>query len=139
MQIVINARPKVNKEGHMFLQLESEVEIFNPDKRDGVNVKRVTALWDTGATHTSMPMATAEELGLPFGKDTKTEMGVTVAATRYCGFYLRFPGEGIVMVPDGVAVPGARRQLVIGMDIMRLGVVTMRPDGAGGVVFTFRA
>lgn len=36
MQIVINARPKVNREGHMFLQLESEVEIFNPDGAGGV-------------------------------------------------------------------------------------------------------
>lgn len=139
MQIVINARPKVNKAGHVFLQLESEVEIFNPDKRGGVNIKRVTALWDTGATHTSMSMEIAEELGLPFGEDTKTEMGVSVAVTRYCRFCLRFPGEGIIMVPDGVAVPGSRRQLVIGMDIMRLGVVTMHPDGQGGVVFTFKA
>ena len=139
MQIVINAKPRVNREGHMFLKLESEVEIFNPDRRDGKNIKRVTALWDTGATHTSMPMEIAEELGLPFGEDTKTEMGVTVAPTKYCRFYLRFPGEGIIMVPDGVAVPGARRPLVIGMDIMRLGVTTMRPDGRAGVVFTFKA
>lgn len=138
MQIVINARPEVDKKGRRFLKVTSPVDIINPAKRDGVNVKQVEALWDTGATHTSIPMETAVELGLPFGDDTKTEMGVSVSASRYCSFYLRFHDGSVMRIPCGVAVPGSRRPLVIGMDVISLGVTTIEPDGKDGVVFTFR-
>ena len=136
MKIVVNA-PVIVHEGRNILRIKSDVEIVHMTGPGICRFKRTKGIWDTGATHTSIPLSTAKALGLELG-DEVMSMGVTAKGSSYpCEFLLNFPSLGAIRVREGLAVENMRTPLIIGMDVMRHGEVTMHPDGSGGVVFTF--
>lgn len=123
--------------GHEYLRICSKIDIciFLPDKR--VKIRNVKALWDTGATNTCIPMELAENMGIPLRENTNMRLGTVDQASRFCSFYLRFKDKYFIFIRDGVAVPGSRNQLVIGMDVMKCGKTLIVPNGQNGVKFTF--
>lgn len=136
MLIEIHATPKKDGNGHDFLCIRSEVAIRSLFVGRSFS-KTVEAVWDTGATNTVIPMELAEKLGIPLRDETLLHGMTEEQPSRYCSFRLIFPNGASVFVEHGVATPNAEQPLVIGMDIMKHGVTTIRPDGKGGVYFTF--
>lgn len=136
MKIVVNA-PVIVHEGRNILRIKSDVEIVHITGPDSWKFKHTQGIWDTGATHTSIPLSTAEALGLELG-DEVMSMGVTAKGRSYpCKFLLNFPPLGAIRVREGMAVENMRTPLLIGMDVIKRGRMTIEPDGSGGVVFTF--
>lgn len=133
MKVSINAKP-FHEDGHDYLRIMSQTILQNV--KPGYPRREVRALWDTGATNTYVPMELARRLELPLGDVCNVSFSTADTPAQFCRFNLRFP-DGIISVTDGVAVPGMKEQLIIGMDVMRNGVVNIRPDGTGGVEFTF--
>ena len=133
MTITINAKPS-RKDGRDYLRIMSQAVLQNV--MPGYPRREVTALWDTGATNTYVPMELARRLELPLGDECYVSFSTADTPARFCRFNLRFP-DGIISVSNGVAVPGMTEQLIIGMDIISKGVTTIEPDGEGGVRFTF--
>jgi hypothetical protein len=82
-------------------------------------------------------MELAEKMGIPLREETVMQLGTVTQLSRYCSFYLRFSDRHYVLIRDGVAVPGSRNKLVIGMDLMRLGTTTIIPNEQNGARFTF--
>jgi hypothetical protein len=136
MFIDIVANP-VEFEGYEYLRIRSEVELCFFISSTQVKMRRLKALWDTGATNTCIPMELAVTMNIPLRGETTMQLGTVDQPSRFCSFCLRFPGEHYEYVRDGVAVPGSRNQLVIGMDIMKRGKSTIIPNEQGGVHFTF--
>ena len=136
MLIDIDVLPVVSSR-HEFLRIRSEVDICIFLTQTCVKSRKLKALWDTGATNTCIPMELAEEMGIPLREETVMQLGTVTQPSRYCSFYLRFSDRHYVLIRDGVAVPGSRNKLVIGMDLMRLGTTTIIPNEQNGVRFTF--
>ena len=136
MRIEVNATPIV-KDGHELLRITSDILIISKAGQDGYKRKAVKALWDTGATNTSIPMETATAMGIQLGDECPVTAGTAVSRSNFCKFFLQFPSGEVVPVRDGMAVPGMRAPLVIGMDIIGKGVSSIVPDGNGGVRFSF--
>lgn len=82
-------------------------------------------------------MELAIKMGIPLREETVIQLGTVTQPSRYCSFYLRFSDEHYVLIRDGVAVPGSKNKLVIGMDFMRLGKMTIISNGRNGVRFSF--
>ena len=97
---------------------------------------QVLALWDTGATSTCIPMELAEKMGIPLREETVMQLGTVDQPSRYCSFYLQFADGHFMFIRDGVAVPGSRNQLVIGMDVIKHGKTAIVPNGQNGVRFS---
>lgn len=136
MRIEIHAVP-LTQEGHSFLQVLSPVEVVLPTGPDSHKRVRVKALWDTGATHTCIPMKLAVAMGIPLGEPTPVDKMKTTEQSRYCKLWLQFPTGEALFVPEAVAVPNMRAKFVIGMDVISKGTTTIEPDGNGGVRFTY--
>ena len=137
MQIKIHAVPLQSEDGHKFIRVMSPVDIINPIAPDNIQIRRVMALWDTGATNTSIPMETATALGLRLGDECGIRTAAANKSARWCKFFLGFPDGTVVGIAEGTAMAGMTTQLIIGMDVMSKGVTTIEPDGSGGVNFTF--
>ena len=136
MEIKVNA-PVIVHEGRNILRIKSDVEIVHITGPESYRVKPTRGIWDTGATHTSIPLSTAQALGLTLG-DEVMSMGVTAQGRSYpCEFQLNFPPLGAIRVREGLAVEGMKTPLLIGMDVIKQGRTTIEPDGDGGVKFTF--
>jgi len=133
MKVSFNAKP-YRENNHDYLRIRSQVVVQNV--LPGYPRREVTALWDTGATNTYIPMDLARRLEFPLGDDCNVSFSTADTPARFCRFNLRFP-DGIISVTEGVAVPGLTEELIIGMDVMRRGHTTIEPDGEGGVNFTF--
>lgn len=133
MKVSINAKP-FHEDGHDYLRIMSQTVVMNV--KPGYPRREVTALWDTGATNTYIPMDVAKRLELPLGDECYVSFSTADTPARFCRFNLRFP-DGIISVTNGVAVPDMTDQLIIGMDIIGKGRTTIEPDGNGGVNFTF--
>lgn len=136
MRIDLVVHP-VEKDGHKYLRIKSEVEICLFLSSTTAKIRKLNALWDTGATNTCISMDLAIAMGIPLGKETVIQLGTVNQPSRYCSFYLRFPDEHYILVKNGVAVPGSKNKLVIGMDLMRLGTTTITPNEQEGVCFNF--
>ena len=136
MEIKIHAVP-FTQEGHSFLQVLLPVEVVLPTGPSSHKRVRVNALWDTGATHTCIPMKLAVAMGIPLGDPTPVDKIKTTEQSRYCQFWIEFPTGESLFVNEAVAVPNMRAKFVIGMDIISRGRTTIEPDGEGGVHFTF--
>ena len=136
MKIDLHAVPYEN-DGHKMVRIEQIVDIIRPVSPEHIDVKRVKALWDTGATNTYIPMQTAVELGIPLGDEVPVRMGSSSGKSRFCKFFLGFPTGDILPVTEGVAVPDMKTNLVIGMDVISKGWTQIVPDGHGGVFFSF--
>lgn len=136
MLIDIDTPPVVN-DRHEFIRIHSEVDICIFLSQTQAKARTVKALWDTGATNTCIPMELAKKMGIPLREETVIQLGTVTQPSRYCSFYLRFSDEHYVLIRDGVAVPGSKYKLVIGMDFMRLGKMTIIPNGQNGVRFSF--
>lgn len=136
MLIEIDVQP-IERDEHEFLRIRSEVDICLFLTSSCVKSRKLKALWDTGATNTCIPMELAESMGIPLREETVMQLGTVTQSSRYCSFYLRFSDEHYVFIRDGVAVPGSRNKLVIGMDLMRHGKTTIVPNGQNSVRFTF--
>jgi hypothetical protein len=81
-------------------------------------------------------MELAEKMDIPLREETVMQLGTVDQSSRYCSFYIRFADGHFMYIPDGVAVPGSRNKLVIGMDVMKQGKTTIVPNGQNGVCFT---
>lgn len=136
MEVKVNAVPIVDN-GHKYLRIKSPVRV-NHRVAGGTVWAEVKAVWDTGATNTSIPMDLAVAMGIPLGEpSTVTRMKSTEPA-RFCQFYLEFPDGTEIFVEEALALPKMKPQFIIGMDVIRKGVTTIEPDGEDGVRFTFR-
>lgn len=136
MLIDIDVNPIVSGR-HEFLRIRSEVDIcvfLSPTQAKSRTLK---TLWDIGATNTCISMELAVKMGIPLREETFMQLGTVTQPSRYCSFYLRFSDNHYVFIRDGVAVPDSRNKLVIGMDLMRLGTTTIKPNRQNGVRFTF--
>ena len=136
MLIDIETLPVVSGR-HEFLSIRSEVDICIFLSPTQAKTRTLKALWDTGATNTCIPMELAIKMGIPLREETVMQLGTVTQPSRYCSFYLRFSDEHYVLIRDGVAVPGSRNKLVIGMDLMKHGKTTIVPNGQNSVRFTF--
>ncbi len=136
MELEINAMPYAKK-GHKMIRIEQDVEVLSVDSSGFVRKVRARALWDTGATNTYIPLKTAELLGIRLRDSVPVRMGSSSGEARFCSFFLCFPTGDVIPIEEGVAIPGMKTDLIIGMDFMRQGVVTMRPNKQEGVIFTF--
>ena len=136
MLIDIDTLPVISSR-HEFLRIRSEVGICIFISPTQAKTRTLKALWDTGATNTCIPMEFAIEMGIPLREETVMQLGTVTQPSRYCSFYLRFSDKHYVLIRDGVAVPGSRSKLVIGMDLVRLGTTTIIPNEQNGVRFTF--
>ena len=135
MLIEIDVQP-LECDRHEFLRIRGEVDICIFLTPTRVKSRKVKALWDTGATSTCIPMELAEKMGIPLREETVMQLGTVDQSSRYCSFYIRFADGHFMYIPDGVAVPGSRNKLVIGMDVMKQGKTTIVPNGQNGVCFT---
>lgn len=122
---------------HEFLRIRSEVDICIFLSPTRAKTRTLKALWDTGATNTSILMELAIKMGIPLRKETVMQLGTITQPSRYCSFYLRFSDKHYVFIRDGVAVHGSRNKLVIGMGLMRLGTTIVTVNRQNGVRFTF--
>lgn len=136
MLIDIDTFPVVSGR-HEFLRIRSEVDICIFLSLVQAKTRTLRALWDIGATNTCIPMELAIKMGIPLREETIMQLGTVTQPSHYCSFYLRFSDKHYVLIRDGVAVPGSRNKLVIGMDLMRLGTTTIIPNEQNGVRFTF--
>lgn len=135
MLIEIDVQP-LERDEHEFLRIRSEVDICIFLTPTRVKSRKLKALWDTGATNTCIPMELTEKMGIPLREETIMQLGTVTQPSRYCSFYLLFADGHFMFIHDGVAVPGLRNQLVIGMDVMKHGKTTIVPHGENGVRFT---
>lgn len=135
MLIEIDVQP-LERDKHEFLKIRSEVDICIFLTPTCVKSRKLRALWDTGATNTCIPMQLAEKMGIPLREETIMQLGTVTQPSRYCSFYLQFADGHFMFIRDGVAVPGSRNQLVIGMDVMKQGKTTIVPNGQNGVRFS---
>ena len=135
MLIEIDVQP-LERSGHEFLRIRSEVDICIFLTPTCVKSRKVKALWDTGATSTCIPMELAEKMGIPLREETVMQLGTVDQPSRYCSFYLQFADGHFMFIREGVAVPGSRNQLVIGMDVIKHGKTTIVPNGQNGVRFS---
>ena len=135
MLIEIDVQP-LERDGHEFLRIRNEVDICIFLSSTSVKSRKLRALWDTGATNTCIPMELAESMGIPLREETIMQLGTVDQPSRYCSFYLRFADGHFMFVREGVAVPGSRNQLVIGMDVMKHGNTAIVPNGQNGVRFS---
>lgn len=135
MLIEIDVQP-LERDGHEFLRIRSEVELCILLTSSCVKYRKLKALWDTGATNTCIPMELAEKMDIPLREETVMQLGTVDQPSRYCSFYLHFPDGHFMFIREGVAVPGSRNQLVIGMDVMKHGKTTIVPNGQNGVRFS---
>jgi hypothetical protein len=137
MKIEIHAVP-AEQDGHGFLRVKSQVAIIHPTEPGRHKQKVVTAIWDTGATNTCIPMKLALAMGIPLGEPSPlSKMRAVEEQSRFCQFWIVFPDGKPIFVKDALAVPGMQPQFIIGMDIIGKGRTTIEPDGSGGVHFTF--
>lgn len=136
MLIEIDVQP-LESEEHEILRIRSEVEICIFLTSTCVKSRKLKALWDTGATNTCIPMKLAEKMGIPLREETIMQLGTVSQPSRYCSFYLRFMDGHFMFIREGVAVPGLRNHLVIGMDVMKHGKTSIVPNGQNGVCFSF--
>lgn len=137
MQIEIDAVPYV-KDGHKMIRITSVANIMNPLPTGRIEHVLTEGLWDTGATNTYIPMDTAVKLGIELGGPVPVRMGVSSGkGTRFCRFFLGFQNGAVIPIEEGIAVPGMKTGLIIGMDVIGKGVTTIEPDGQDGVRFTF--
>lgn len=136
MLIEIDVQP-LERDKHEFLKISSEVDICIFLTPTCVKSRKLRALWDTGATNTCIPMELAEKMGIPLREETIMQLGTVTQPSRYCSFYLQFADGHFMFIRDGVAVPGSRNQLVIGMDVMKYGKTAIVPNGQRGIHFTF--
>ena len=135
MKIEIHAVPIV-KDGHKYLRIKSPVRV-NHRVADGTVFADVKAVWDTGATNTSIPMDVAVAMGIPLGEPSAVTRMKSTEPARFCQFYLEFPDGTEIFVEEALALPKMKPQFIIGMDVIRKGVMTIEPDGQDGVYFTF--
>lgn len=135
MEIKIHATP-FKRDGRSYLQILSPVRVVNP-VHGGEMFADLTALWDTGATNTCIPMKVAVAMGIPLTEQSAVTKMKTNAPSRRCQFYLEFPTGDRIFVREAIAVPSMQAQFVIGMDVISKGVTTITPDGSGGVNFCF--
>lgn len=136
MEIKVNA-PVIVHDGRNILRIKSDVEIVHVTGPESYRVKATRGIWDTGATHTSIPLSTAKALGLTLGGEVMS-MSVTAKGKSYpCEFLLNFPSLGAIRVTEALAVEDMKTPLLIGMDVIKQGRMTIEPDGRGGVEFTF--
>lgn len=136
MLIDVTAQP-VSRDGHSYLRIKVPARIANLFAANRLMTTQVDALWDTGATNTSIPMGTAIALGLPLREETDAYMATSEGTACYCSFHIIFPdGRGLV-VKEGNAVPGLNSPLIIGMDIISQGITTITPLPGGAVRLTF--
>lgn len=137
MEIKIHAVP-VSQDGHKFLRVKSPVAIIHPTGPDRYNRKATTAIWDTGATNTCIPMKVAVAMGIPLGDPSPlSKMRAVEEQSRFCQFWIVFPDGTPVFVKEALAVPDMQPKFIIGMDVISRGRTTIEPDGEGGVRFTF--
>lgn len=136
MLIDVIATPVISN-GHSYLKIKIPIVVGHILPSHQAKVKRVNALWDTGATNTSIPMHTAELLGIPLREETATQQATSEGSARFCTFHLFFPDGRIVRIDDGNAVPGLRTGLIIGMDLISRGTSTITPLSNGAVRLTF--
>lgn len=135
MEIKIHAVP-TERGGRKYLRILSPVRAVNPVP-GGTAYADMTALWDTGATNTCIPLTVAMKMGIPLGELSPVTKMKSAVPSRRCQFYLEFPGAGRIFISDGLAVHNMQAEFVIGMDVIRRGRTTIEPDGEGGVRFTF--
>ena len=136
MQIKVHAQA-IEHDGQKFIRIKSDVEIVHITGPTSHRLKRTRGIWDTGCTHTSIPLSTAKALGLTLGEEVPALTVSSVGKSYPCQFLLHFPNIGVIQVTEGLAVEDMKTSLLIGMDVMSRGVTTIEPDGGGGVVFTF--
>ena len=135
MLIEIDVQP-LKRDEHEFLRIRSEVELCIFLTPTCVKSRKLKALWDTVATNTCIPMELAESMGIPLREETVMQLGTVDQPSRYCSFYLQFADGHFMFIRDGVAVPGSRNQLVIGMDVIKHGKTAIVPNGQNGVRFS---
>lgn len=136
MEINIHTVPLVI-EGHKFLRIESLVAIITPAGPGVIRSVKVKALWDTGATNTYIPMDVALRMGIPLGEPAMVDRMKSTEPSRYCQFYLQFPTGETIFVPEAIAIPKMQSRFIIGMDVISKGTTAIKPDGEGGVHFSF--
>jgi len=135
MEVKIHAVP-IEKDGHKYLRITSPVRVAYPVPT-GTVYADVMALWDTGATNTSIPMDVAAAMGLPLGEPSTVKKIKTTLAARRCQLYIQFHDGSKIFVKEALAVPKMQAQFIIGMDVISKGTTAIKPDGEGGVHFTF--
>ena len=129
--------PAVEHNGQKHIRIKSDVEIVYITGPSSYKMKSTRGIWDTGCTHTCIPLSTAKALGLVLGEEVPALTVAKIGKSYPCQFLLHFPGSGVVRVTEGLAVEGMQTSLLIGMDIISRGKTTIEPDGEGGVYFTF--
>ena len=82
-------------------------------------------------------MKVAVAMGIKFGEELPTRKIKTKVPSNRCQFYLQFHTGDKVFVSEALAVPNMQSQVVIGMDVISKGVMTIEPDGQDGVYFMF--
>lgn len=136
MKIEIHT-PAIEHDGRKFVRVKSDVEIVNVTGPNSYKVKSTRGIWDTGCTHTCIPLSTAKALGLTLGDEVPALTVAVVGKSYPCQFLLHFPNIGVIRITDGLAVDGMKTPLLIGMDVMSLGEVNIKSDDNGGVHFSF--
>ena len=136
MQITVDA-PAIVHDGHKYVRIKSDVEIIHVTSPSSYRRKATRGIWDTGCTHTSIPLSTAKALGLTLGGEMPALTVSAIGKSYPCQFLLHFPNIGVIQVTEGLAVEDMKTPLLIGMDVIGKGVMTIEPDGQGGVRMTF--
>ena len=121
------------------LRLTSEVEIFPPftDKMQPTEGKKYKALYDTGATHSTISPKIVQDLNLPSIGATNVGVGGGFHATTRHLVNIALPNRVMVAMTPVAKLPlPSGEDVIIGMDILTLGDLAITHQD-GKTVFSF--